>query len=114
MTKMLNLDDIAATKRSVTLRGKEYVVKDMTVEMFVEATAAAKKMDAENKEISVGDQMQATVETIQRHIPDLPADVLKELSIDQIVLLARFIRGDDLSTAGAAEKAVEGDEAKKA
>ncbi len=113
MSKMLNLDEFAKPKKSVTFRGKTYEVNDMTVEVFVQLTAASAKI---SDDASFADQLKATLEMIKLYIPTMEQETLDSMSFDQVTVLAQFVRGEVAAAEEGAPvaEAPEGAEAKKA
>jgi len=108
MTKVLNLDNLAEGKeRELVLFGKTYKVLGMTVANFIATTKAAEKLTDES---TFAEQVEATVETIQRAVPGIEREVLLTLSLEQLRAVIEFVRGEEPE---GAEPVVEGDEAKK-
>lgn len=101
--KALNLDDLVAERRTVTLFGKEHDVIDMTVEKYLETVKAAENMD-ENTSMDVA--MDASIDVVLRCIPTLTKDALKQLSLKQLGAIIKFARGgyDDEAVAEEGEK----------
>ena len=92
MTKLLNLNQLSAKEtREVQIGEKTYLVKEMSVEDFIETTRVAEAME---KETSYAKQLSATVKLIQRSIPEIESSVLMSLSLEQLKGLAAFTRGE--------------------
>lgn len=108
MSTMLNLDALATPKKSVTIKGVEYPVRDMTVDVFIQLNTAAEKI---SDDAPFADQLKATLDMIKVYIPTIGDATLSELTFDQVTVLAQFVRGE----VAAAEEvpAAEGEEAKK-
>ena len=106
--KVLNLDALAATKRTITLGGETYAVQEMTVENFIETTRAAERLEAAGAQIPLSDQVEATIESIQRSVPDCPKAVLRRLTLTQLSTVGKFLRGE-LDGEEAKEPSAEGD-----
>jgi hypothetical protein len=107
MTKLLNLNQLSAKEvREVQIGEKTYVVKEMSVEDFIETTRVAEAME---NETSYAKQLSATIELIQRSIPAIDTPVLLSLSLEQLKGLAAFTRGESPeSIVGAHEAQSEG------
>lgn len=106
--KTLNLDSIAAVTRTLTLGGQTYDVKEMTVENFIETTKEAQKLE-EKGSVTFADQIEATIGMIVRSVPGCPVEKLRGLSIEQLITVSKFLRGE---LDGDKEQGSEGDEAK--
>lgn len=91
--KLLDIDKLAKGRRTILLGGKEYPVLDMTVENFIETTEESRKLEA-NKDATLVDQVRVTLGVIRRSIPDAPVEDLNRLTLDQLILVAKFIRGE--------------------
>lgn len=115
MTKLLNLNQLSTKeKREVQIGDKTYVVKEASVEDFIETTRIAEEMEGE---ASYAKQLKATVDLVKRSIPDIDPGVLMALSLDQLRGLTAFIRGEDpevivkaMSEVQTAEEASEGND----
>lgn len=89
--KTLNIDALAKSNRTLTLGGKTYEVQEMTVENFIETTKAAEKL---GPDASFVEQVEATIDMIQRHVPLIERSVLKKLSLEQLTTITQFVRGE--------------------
>jgi hypothetical protein len=93
VAKVLNIDSIVKpVSRALNLGGVEYVVKDMTVENFMETTKAAEELKA--RAAGAVDQVTATIDMILRFIPDLPREKLRPLTFEQLGTIVAFVQGD--------------------
>lgn len=103
MAKILNLDKIAPKEnRELHLGGQVYQVRDMSVEDFIETSRLAERLEDEK---SFAVQMEASIQIIQRAVPTIDVAVLKQLSLEQMSAVSRFVRGEEV---GADEGATEG------
>jgi len=91
--KTLNLDSLSKSKRTLTLNGEQYEVEEMTVENFIETTKEAAALEANDKS-TFADQLEAAIAMIQRSVPSCPAKSLRKLSIEQLVTISKFLRGE--------------------
>ena len=107
MAKVLNLDAMAPIRRTVTLGGQEYAVKEMTVEHFVEINQLANELDL-TKDSTPVQQVEATVKAVSLALEGCPIEKIRRLTIDQLSTLALYVRGelDDEITAGNAQAPV--------
>lgn len=92
--KTLNIDALAKVSRTITVGGETYDVQDMTVENFIETTRAADELEAKGSKATFLDQIKMTIATIQRSVPTCPAEKLNGLSIEQLVAISKFLRGE--------------------
>lgn len=111
MTKLLNLNKLNPKEvREVQIGDKTYMVKEMSVEDFIETTKVAEAME---KEPSYAKQLAETVNLIKRSIPDIEAGVLMGLGLEQLRALTAFIRGEDpASIIGEDQSPAEGEQGK--
>lgn len=109
MTKLLNLDQLSTKEtRQVQIGQQVYVIKEMSVEDFIETSRVAEQMETET---SYAKQLQATVGLVQRAIPDIDTRLLMGLSLDQLRGLTAFIRGEDpADIVGKKDDAAEGEQ----
>lgn len=91
--KVLNLDALSKSTRSLTLGGVTYEVKEMTVENFIETTKQADALE-NKKDVTFADQIETTIAMIQRQVPGIPPQALRELTIEQLVTISKFLRGE--------------------
>jgi hypothetical protein len=119
--KVLNLDEFAAVTREVTIGGKQYAVRDMTVEGFIEYTNLRDNVEKQAKEAGGArptDAVELMRMTVSYALPDAPKDVIGKLTISQLLKLIEFVNGEldkDAATTQpeSAVTAGEGDAAKK-
>lgn len=109
--KTLNLDALTKTTRTLTLGGNIYPVVEMTVENFIETTKHADKLAA-GGDPSFSDQIEATIAMIKRSVPSCPSESLRGLTIEQLVMVSKYLRGE-LDGEEVDEAPAEGGEAKK-
>jgi hypothetical protein len=108
MTKLLNLNQLSAKEtREVQIGAKTYLVKEMSVEDFIETTRVAEAMEHEP---SYAKQLKATIDLIQRSIPTIETSVLVSLSLEQLKGLAAFTRGESPESIVGAHQAQEAQE----
>jgi hypothetical protein len=90
MAKVLNIESLEVPKKSLTLGGVDYPVEELSVENFIVTTQEAKRLEGETDH---GVQMVATVDMIMRSIPTIPREKLTALSIEQLVVIVKFVQG---------------------
>ena len=88
----LNLDELAAAKRSVTLHGIEHNVQEMSVEDFIAANIDAKALEGSGPQ-SVKENIEGTIVHLRRAIPTFEPEVLRKLSVPQLTALVQFVNG---------------------
>jgi lactate dehydrogenase-like 2-hydroxyacid dehydrogenase len=94
MAKILNLDAVSPNPtRELILKGKTYVIKEMTVEDFITTQKAGEKLDAEKA--SMARAIEVTVDLILLSIPTMDRSVLGDVPLEQLQAIASFVRGAD-------------------
>lgn len=88
MTNFLNLDELAPAKKTFTLKGNTFDVPFMTVGEFIEKQKNAKVVEDAK---TPGEQAERAIEQIKDAVPDITVDLLKNLSVAQLVALLNFI-----------------------
>lgn len=101
--KFLNLDELTTPKKVLTLNGKTHEMKEVSVGEFIEVVKEAEKL--EQQKLTISDQVQITVDSIQRAFPTIEREELEALKFDQLTAVFKFIQ-DELET-GAEEAGVE-------
>lgn len=91
-TKLLNIDKVAPKQeRKIILNDKEYAVKDMTVEMFLELAEFEKK-NAQTENLA--DTVRLMIEFTKKFVPDLEEEVLYAATSEQLAAIVNFIRNN--------------------
>ena len=106
--KILNLDALAAPKRTLTLGGVTYDVEEMTVENFIETTRIAEELETKGDKLTFADQIGATIGMIKRSVPDITEQQLRKLNLEQLTMVSKFLRGE-LDSETEAVESVEGE-----
>ncbi|NTX17955.1 hypothetical protein [Burkholderia cepacia] len=90
--KILDLDNLPTSQpqRQITLGGNSYAVRDMTVEMFIDAQQAAKRLEGETDILK---QLDETIVAIMRAVPEVPEAELRKLTFEKLSVVGAFIRG---------------------
>ena len=96
---LLNLDELAPVRRNVSFGGKTYRVKEMTVEHFIEMNTLANEL--EKRGTGPVADVQATVRSIAMSLEDCEIEAVQKLSIEQLAVLAKFIRNELTPESGA-------------
>lgn len=102
---ILNLDNLAKKTKTLMLGGKEYAIKDMSVQDFIEANIDAKKLQGAD----MVQNLEATVRHIKRSIPDMPEEVIRGLSLEHMATVVKFLNGELEKEAAAGAARVEGE-----
>lgn len=100
---LLNLDELTTLERYVTLRGKRYAVNDRSVGQMIESINVTKKAGVQTEE----DFLNSMVKTVKAVIPDCPDDVVRSMSLRQMVALLEFVNQDPNKLAEEAVKQAE-------
>lgn len=90
---LLNLDEIAPVRRTVTFGGNSYRVKELTVEHFIEMNKLAEELDKKSISTPV-EGVNATVRSVALSLEDCPETEVRKLSIEQLATLSKFIRNE--------------------
>lgn len=88
---ILNLDEFRVS-RSVVIGGRERILKNMTVEQFLQAGDVERKLEEAGSERA---QIPILVDLIAGHLDDTPRDEILGLELGQLLVLLAFIRGID-------------------
>jgi hypothetical protein len=106
--QILNLDDLARRSKEVRLGGRTYAVKDMTVETFIEANREADELEKAEKRGDAVETLEATVRFVKRSIPDMESQTIRDLSLEALGTLVKFLNGElEAQAAGAVTEAAE-------
>jgi len=97
--ELFNLDELTTLERFVTLRGKRYPVVDRSVGQMIESIAMTRKGGVQTEE----DFLNSMVKTVEAVIPDAPAEVIRSMSLRQMVALLEFVNTDPNKIAAEAE-----------
>lgn len=98
MSKILNVDALK-TEKKVVIKGKEFVVRSMTVAEFIEAAEAETKSAADESR-PVAQTIKDLVDDVLKYVEGAERADLLTLDINQLAGLARFIKGADLEGQG--------------
>jgi len=120
MAQVLNLDDLAAkTEKVLSLKGVKYVMRSMSVQDFIDFSKEAQERELDKAKVE-GDSIkegkepteadvsviaESFIGMIQHSFPDMPEEVVRTLSMDQLGAVVAFARGDemdDITESGAA------------
>lgn len=94
--KVLNLDDLGAVTRQVTINGVKYDIQDISVEDFIKTTKQAEaflEREKAGEEVNPSERMEATIVTVKLHIPSIDEAILRGLSMEKLGILSRFMQG---------------------
>lgn len=107
---ILNLDDVVAPRRSITLNGTRHQVNPTTVEGFVKSVRALQALEKKAGGADAAAQIELAMDSIQHSVPSMTREVLGALTLEQLGKINLFLRGelDDQ-----AHKTAEGSEGEK-
>ena len=92
--KVLNVDTLIKPSRTLVLGGEEHVVNEMSVENFLETTAALDEI--EQAGFSLSKQVEKTVDMILRSVPSAPRELLIKVPMTSLQDIVAFVRGDEV------------------
>lgn len=94
--KVLNIDALCEqSARSVTLNGKTHLVKEFSVQDFIDITNETQKL-AEKENPTLEDQISMMVKVIRRGIPTLTEKEIRAMPSQYLRKIADFVRdGED-------------------
>lgn len=84
--KILNLDTVKPTQRTIVINKKKYEVKAMTCGLFV----SLQQLQDDKKEVSAVDQVKQYIEIVEMMIPTLPKKLVLSLEFDQLLSIIQF------------------------
>lgn len=90
--EILNLDELAIVKKSITLDKVTYAIREMNVDDFIQSSAEAKRLEKQTESDAATD-IEANIVHLHRVIPDLPAGRIRTLNFPQLTALIRFVNG---------------------
>lgn len=95
MTKILNLDKLATqSTRELVIDGVKHPIQSMSVANFIQTTAQIEAMAKGAPSLS--EQLDATADMIIRLVPSLPREALLGRSLQEMDMIATFVRGEDV------------------
>lgn len=93
--KVLNVDALIQPVRILELGGVKHDVHQMSVENFLETSAALAELEKEDS----GDnakQVEKTIEMILRSVPTAPRELLVKVPLSSLQDIVAFVRGDEI------------------
>lgn len=103
--ELLNLDELSLLERYVSLRGKRYAVNDRSVGQMIESIAITRKGGIQTEE----EFLASMVKTVEAVIPEAPSEVVRSMSLRQMVALLEFVNQDPNKIAEEAEAQAKAD-----
>jgi hypothetical protein len=107
MTKLLNLDELVNEQRVLKLNGQEHVMKSLSVGDFIELNREIEKFKKRGGELTTEEQVELMIAEVQRYFPTMGTSELRNLTINQLLLILNFVRDSQ-------DQQSEGDEKKVA
>ncbi|QNK01664.1 hypothetical protein [Dyella telluris] len=113
MTRLINLDELAAPRRVVTLKGTEYEIQEFDLESFVDIQAKADEL-FEAQEVGDNAKVARLAKVIiSNALPDMPGELVGKLTMRQMYAVVNLIfdafpsdegdKGNDAAPAAEAE-----------
>lgn len=97
--KVLNIDALCEqSARSLTLNGKTHLVKEFSVQDFVDITNETQKLAAKENP-TIEDQINMMVKVIRRGIPTLTEKEIRALPSQYLRRVADFVRDGEVEDA---------------
>lgn len=90
MAKLLNVDSFKKEERVLSIGGKEYPLKELSVGAYINIAKMAESIKADDY-IS---QFEAMVDMLKDAAPTLPEDIIRSLSPEQLGVVVAFVRGE--------------------
>lgn len=92
MTDLLNLDELLEIEREVTIRGVNYPIVERSVGVMLDSLKIAKRQGSSRggKKVSEEEFFQDMLKTLKTIIPDAPDEVLRGLTMRQMVAVLEF------------------------
>lgn len=102
--KLLNLDELSSPSRPVMLNGKQYEIKEQSLEQLVASTKVRKTLDTSDPEV----MLENMITTAHSLIPDAPLAEIRKLNSTQLNALITFANESDETLEQVAETLEEG------
>lgn len=91
--KLLNIDDLVTPKRAVKIGGYEHQIAEQSVGQLIESAKMSKaQRDDQDDAVS---RFEDFVATVKRMLPTCQEDVLRGLTIKQLVAIVDFANAPD-------------------
>jgi hypothetical protein len=93
--ELLNIDELSGPERRVTIRGVEYSVVDRSVGLMLDSIRAVKQQTKGNKN-RVDEETFFTniIKTLRTILPECPEEVVRGLSMPQMMAILDFCNQD--------------------
>lgn len=89
--KLLNLDELVGNARPVMLNGKEYNIREQSIQQLIESVKARKALDSEDSEAL----FESFVNSAKALLPDAPEAEIRALNLRQLQALISFASASD-------------------
>lgn len=114
---LLNLDDLVEIERQVTIRGVQYPVVERSVGLLLDSIVVAKQAALRKNKPNEQVFFENMIKTIRTILPECPEEIVRGLTMPQMVAVLEFCNQDPnklAAKAEAQEPEVEGEEPGKA
>lgn len=98
MTKVLNLDDVAAPPKQFVYQGETHEVKQLSVAGYMEVTKIIEKVQ-EQAEAETDDNVMSELEqfgmmkrVIQLTVPTMTDELINSMTLPQLMALSEFVK----------------------
>lgn len=103
MTNLLNLDELTELEREVLIRGVSYPVVERSVGVMLDSIKIAKASQRGAKKVTEEEFFGNMLKTLKTIIPDCPDEVLRGLTMKQMVAVLEFCNEDPNKMAAEAQ-----------
>lgn len=89
--EFLNLDDVVEATRTIQIKGQKYEVAELGVGEVLKMVAQARSNEGKSKDQAGEEEVAATLDMIQKRLPDCPREVLDGLNWAQLMELLKWL-----------------------
>lgn len=93
MVDLLNIDELSGPERRVTIRGVEYAVVDRSVGLMLDSVRAVKQQTKKGK-VDEETFFNNIIKTLRTILPECPEEVVRGLSMPQMMAILDFCNQD--------------------
>lgn len=105
MVDLLNIDELSGPERRVTIRGVEYAVVDRSVGLMLDSIRAVKQQSKrKGGKVDEEDFFMNIIKTLRTILPECPEEVVRGLSMSQMMAVLDFCNQDPNKMADEAVK----------
>lgn len=94
MANLLNLDELLEIERTVLIRGVEYPIVERSVGVMLDSIKIANRASRRTKKMTEEEFFQDMLKTMKTIVPDCPDEVLRGLTMRQMMAVLEFCNTD--------------------